>query len=207
MKIANLLKFSALGLVAVGSVTAATFNLSPTPADLYDLDHYYAYTWGISSTQFTVPSGQVITGASLSFSNIRNWKNETNALFIHLLDSAPAGVTSTWEGNTGASNISDYFTGQGILLTTFVDSTFVSQNYTYTFTPSALTSLINYYNNGQNFALGFDPDCHYYNDGIKLTITTGAPPSTTGVPDSGSSLILLGLGLLGLAGLKRRMVA
>ncbi|MFA7485981.1 MAG: PEP-CTERM sorting domain-containing protein, partial [Phycisphaerae bacterium] len=40
-----------------------------------------------------------------------------------------------------------------------------------------------------NFGFGIDPDCHYYNDGIKFVITT------TVVPEP-ATIGLLGLGLL-----------
>lgn len=204
MKITKLLTSAALALAAVGSAAAATYNFQPNPVDLNDLDHYYAYTWGINNP---VPAGQTIVGASISISNIRNWRNESNALFIHLLDSASTGVTQIWDSG-GSSTISDYFSGQGILLTTFVDSTFVNQQFTYNFTNSQLATLIAYISNGSNVAFGFDPDCHYFNDGVTFTITTTTtPPGASGVPDSGSTLILLGLGFLGLAGLKRRMAA
>ena len=45
--------------------------------------------------------------------------------------------------------------------------------------------------NGGDFAFGFDPDCHYFNNGITLTIT--AIPAST--PES-PSIMLLGSGLL-----------
>jgi len=48
-----------------------------------------------------------------------------------------------------------------------------------------------------NFGLGFDPDCHYYNSGVTLTIETSPVPEPT-------SLLLLGFGLMGLAGVTRK---
>jgi hypothetical protein len=42
-----------------------------------------------------------------------------------------------------------------------------------------------------NFGLGFDPDCHFYNNGVRLNIETAAVP----IP---GAIWLLGSGLLGL---------
>lgn len=54
------------------------------------------------------------------------------------------------------------------------------------------------YNNYATFGLGFDPDCHYYNDGIKFIVQTA--PICAPEP---STFMLLGAGLLG-AGLFAR---
>ncbi len=84
-----------------------------------------------------------------------------------------------------------------ILGTTNPSTPLTSQNFsttphdwTYTFTNTQLTTLVSYASDGK-FYLGFDPDCHYYNNGITFTIVT----ERQSVPEP-STFLLLGSGLL-----------
>jgi hypothetical protein len=195
-------------LLAPFTARANTFTFTPSDGDLGDFDHHDAVTWGVNA--FTIPAGQVITGAKLTITRIWDWQVEANdALFIHLLDSTAKNVT-TFADNTNDNVVSDYFGGQGALLGTWTDPNGGANGahavtLTYTFTASQLSTLTSYITNATPannavFGFGFDADCHYYNDGVGFEITT-APLS---VPDSGASATLLGVGLLALGAATRR---
>jgi hypothetical protein len=184
----------------------------------FDLDHHRAYTWQLSG--INIPQGQVITGATITFNNIANWDTNSNMLFVHLLDTARTFASSTssrsatvngvtyYEDATGVpvTTISDYFAGDdsalvlagtGDTLIGSEDFNMVGQNgymaahFTFTFNASQLAALAAYIANGNNLAFGFDPDCHYWNNGIVFKIYTG--PQTIPEP---ASLALLGTGLV-----------
>lgn len=161
------------GMVSSASALSSPYTFQPNPADLGDLDHSLYYTWGIA---WSVPVGEYITGASLTIRNINNFAVEpNNRLYIHLLDNAPLGVTTGYDGEGGG----DQFLNQGVLLATYVDDDpepNPPETWTHNFTyPGQVTALVNYLGNGV-VGLGLDPDCHYFNDGITLTITTAPIP-------------------------------
>jgi hypothetical protein len=73
----------------------------------------------------------------------------------------------------------------------------VAQDYVYTFSVTQLAALMAYINSGQNIAFGFDPDCHFWNNGIVFSYETASVPEPM-------SMILLGSGLAGLYLRRRR---
>jgi hypothetical protein len=173
----------------VSIAAAGSIELTPNPADLYDLEHAHYYTWGIHYTEIDPTADLadiIITGATLSFENIRNHNSSDNDLWVHLLDDAPLGVTAAWDSYPGQY---DHFFGQGELLEHFEDLPATPQDKTIVFENYEVGKLNLYLQNDGIFALGFDPDCHFYNDGVTLTLEYDVTPEPT-------TLALLGSGLL-----------
>ena len=161
-------------LTVVGSASLGDIILQPSDRDLGDLEHAYAYTWGI---QQTIPTNAEVKAASLFFDNIRDWTTEPNVLYIHLLDSAPLGIRKLTDNGSG-----DHFQGQGTVLTVYNNLPATAQDKLYVFS-DAQVDILNAYLADGVLGLGFDPDCHFFNDGVKLnlTIETGSTLGASGI--------------------------
>ena len=189
-----------LPCLLAATAAANTYSYTPSPADLYDLDHHSAYTWRIDNISL---AGGPITAASITFKDIRNWDPNPNMLFIHLFDTAKnAGVKSFIDNKTllvTSAQIIDNFAPSMMKSNPLVDSktgntfltnvsfTMTPTTFTYNFTAAQLAALQQYITNGKNIAFGFDPDCHFWNNGVTFNIVTGYP-----VPEAGATLSLLG---------------
>lgn len=184
-------------LVLAAQASASVYTFAPTPGNLGDLDHNLFFTWGLN---WAVPSGEKIVSASLTFTKIWDWRVEPDTLFIHLLDTAPLGVNS-WTDNEGGGDFfaSSTFNSLGIAHTKvgewsdpFGGDPSKAQNVTFAFNTAQLMALQGYITNATPsgwamFGFGFDPDCHYYNNGLAFTVTT----TRISAPETGSTALLL----------------
>jgi hypothetical protein len=193
----------------------------------FDLDHHRAYTWQINNIPSlagkTIISATLTfknianwdTNANRLFVHLLNSANagfngnnqissvvdETGVpvpaasiddYFIGANTLGPGGSNNTYLFDRGFNMV-----GQGASANFAGPGTYVAQDFVYTFSVTQLAALMAYINSGQNIAFGFDPDCHFWNNGIVFSYETANVPEPM-------SMILLGSGLAGLYWRRRR---
>ena len=159
--------------VIATSANADVYTFQPYPVDLFDLEHSKYYTWKID---FSPPSGETITDAGLFFDNIRNYNSSDNELFVSLLPGSWLwdGLAEFDDTLPGHDDDNGLYTGHVPLIAYTLPDYATDQ--TYDFSSSEIGALNTYVSLDGNFGIGFDPDCHFYNDGVTLTIETAHAP-------------------------------
>ncbi|MCP4708531.1 MAG: PEP-CTERM sorting domain-containing protein [Planctomycetes bacterium] len=183
----------------ISSAVQAAYTYNPEPPDLYDLDHSYYYGWQIDGSVSELPTPDDITGATLTFSNLYNysWQDTDNKLFVNLMTKAE--LETEWSFVTGNhvyigtdDNLIVNNDLPGVEIFSYVDpdGNISAIDLVYRFDSVELQLLKDSITNDNMVFLGFDPDCHFYNDNITLSLNT--------IPAPGALLIgSIGLGLVG----------
>lgn len=137
-----------------------------------------------SATGVTLLDERAFVGYNTDYTNVSGITSSFPSSLQSLLGTPTASSPQTTLYSTAGWTVTDNDTGSGFRYT-----------YTYNFDANELGMLKQYINAGNNIAIGFDPDCHFYNDGISFTYDTAVNGTGAAVPEP-ASLILLGTGLL-----------
>jgi hypothetical protein len=93
---------SVMGCLGAAGTQAATTTLTfNAPAVLQEMDHPQAHAWPLS--YISIQPNQTITGVSSTFTNIRNWDNNTNVLHLDLLNTAKFSGLAPFVGDPSDS--------------------------------------------------------------------------------------------------------
>lgn len=169
------------------TANANFYSFTPNPSDGGDLDHYTYNSWGI---QWSVPQNEVIVDAVLTIRNIWDWTEEEDVLYTHLLDSPQMGFVSYQDDQGGG----DAWAGQGPKIGQWSDPVGGhARNFdlVYRFSDLGLVDDLQAFVQDGKFGIGFDADCHYFNDGIKLKIETKPVPEPASMLAMGSGVLAL----------------
>jgi len=212
-KVTTLISVCCLLACALGA-QAGTYTFRPYGTDLEDLPHANNFVWGVN---WTKPANEVINSATLTYKHIWDWTVEDDHLYTHLLDSVTDTNGSTrpnWRQMTGYQTITirgndqdnepngDHFSGQGHAFDPWTDPR-GGHNGQYAIDLSYYVPLdkLPWLGDG-NWGFAIDPDCHYYNCGVQLVVTTIPKHENPHLPEANTLLLAL-LGASSLAGLRR----
>ena len=175
---------------------------APGDGDLDDFDHYQAYLWRIDLDAY-MDAGAEIYDVTIYIDDIADWTAEWyDILWVNMVDPnylyGTNYVTSYYDGQYP----SNYFAtirnqySASTLVGTWSDPSYPPTPQDISF--SVDVDLFNLYReDNNNIGFGFDGDCHYWNNGVRLVINTNSVSEPT-------LISLLGCGLLGLFLVRRR---
>lgn len=178
-------------LLCVGLASAAsTMTFTPPDADLYDLDHSYYYVWNID-----LGTSNEIVAASITLNDIYDWSggNEDDVLFVNLLDNWVGSSSAVYRGRDNKSLRLNEFGDQNLITQLEVTENIgigpaSAKTITIEILGDQLARLNEYAVDGQ-IALGFDPDCHFYNEGVSFSATVVPAPGAIFLAGIGMSLV------------------
>jgi hypothetical protein len=93
------------------AVATVWVPLSPTPADLNNLDHFEFYSWRIDFASNRTAASEQTDSATPTFKRLYNWDLDANMLFLHLANTATyGGVRTLTDDNAEPTGTADELT-------------------------------------------------------------------------------------------------
>ena len=178
-----------LALVVCGVLLVGAGQAQALPITIYipqvsgGFAHGTDYVYGING--IALAPGETFLWATLKLVDFRNWQAEPNNVEL--------GFVRSWGGSTGWSTRSS--------MPPNTDKFWKLENLTAApldYGPQSIPNA-NLPFLGSKFGIYVDPECHYYGK-LELTYEIGRES----VPDPGSTLLLFGMGLVGLRAWRKR---
>jgi hypothetical protein len=179
---------------------AGTINLSTTLGSTLSGDDAYAV-----NVKPTLTAGEYISAATISYNNVDLTVAGSTGhgyLYTDLLNIQNHGLTTRNDGDAPGDYWATQYSGSS-RITALGDEYFprvgTTLSWNIVLTTSELTELNSYLSLG-SFNIGIDPDCHFTTGNVTFTYTV----ATASVPDTATTLFLLGSALLGLEVVRRK---
>ena len=172
-------------IVASAQATMTTIKFQPNSADINDLDHRLVDTRRIDGIS---PGGFAVTGPTISVGNLSRWDANPNMGHFPVLDAAVNPGIDNLTGSTLVANLNDPFgniryhsdskwpTKAGSADTFLANSTFTTKDYAFDFAVSHRQTPAAHMTSGRDIGLRLEAGRHFFNDGIKFTMTLTPVP-------------------------------
>jgi hypothetical protein len=190
-------RVSNVTLPAGQNITGATLTISSIAN--WDTNPNTLFIHLLNTHNFYSTAGGAANSSTVGWHYASSTFGNSQVSSFRDVDPNQAPVTSISDAFNAANPLAVAPGADNIFIGSLVNLSMTPSTQSFTFTSAQLASLATYIAAGNDFAFGFDSDCHFWNNGISLTISTA--PNETPEP---ATMVLLGSGLAGFGYFQRR---